>query len=249
MFNNSFNNIATNRTFDELGRTINTYVNLMGGYNASFWGGINAKIPKTAIDGKFNVSGSFAHTPNIINNVEGSANTMSITVTPGLSYSKEELIYVSLDLGTIYTNTRNQLQTSRDIRFLSFNPTATVNLYLPRNFEVGTDIDYLYNPPVGPYPNSFERFLWNGYASYKMLKNKNFEWRFTVNDILNQNNGYERSTTANFNTERYFLTLRRYWMFGFVWNFSSGPMAQSQGGPKGGPRMRAPRGGGGRRMH
>jgi hypothetical protein len=248
MFTNSFNNIATNRTLDEFGRTINRYVNLNGGYNASLWGGINTKIPKTPIDGKMNVSGSFAHTPTIINNLEGNSNSFSITLTPGLSYSKEDKMYLSLDLGTIYTNTQNNLQTSRDITFFSFAPSASMNFYLPKNIEIGTDADYLYNPPVGPYANSFDRFIWNGYIAYKMLKSKTLEWRASMNDILNQNKGYERSTTANYNTERYFQTLGRYWMIGMVWNFNTGPLATSQKGmggpPKGGPSRR-----GGMRMH
>jgi len=248
MFTNSFNNIATNRTLDELGRTINTYVNLNGGYNASLWGGINTKIPKTPIDGKMNVSGSFAHTPTIINSLEGNSNSFSITLTPGLSYSKEDKMYLSLDLGTIYTNTQNNLQTSRDITFFSFAPSASINFYLPKNIEIGTDADYLYNPPVGPYATSFDRFIWNGYIAYKMLKSKTLEWRASMNDILNQNKGYERSTTANYNTERNFQTLSRYWMIGMVWNFNTGPMATSQKGmggpPKGGPSRR-----GGMRMH
>jgi len=248
MFTNSFNNIATNRTLDEFGRTINRYVNLNGGYNASLWGGINTKIPKTPIDGKMNVSGSFAHTPTIINNLEGNSNSFSITLTPGLSYSKEDKMYLSLDLGTIYTNTQNNLQTSRDITFFSFAPSASMNFYLPKNIEIGTDADYLYNPPVGPYANSFDRFIWNGYIAYKMLKSKTLEWRASMNDILNQNKGYERSTTANYNTERNFQTLNRYWMIGMVWNFNTGPMATSQKGmggpPKGGPSRR-----GGMRMH
>ncbi len=243
MFTNSFNNIATNRTLDALGRTINTYVNLNGGYNASLWGGINTKIPKTPLDGKLNLSGSYSHTPNIINNIEGSANSISLTVTPGLSYSKEDKMYLSLDLGTIYTNTKNNLQTSRDIRFFSFAPSASMNFYLPKNIEIGTDADYLYNPPVGPYANSFDRLIWNAYIAYKMLPSKTLEWRFTMNDILNQNNGYERTTTSNYNTERYFQTLGRYWMAGMVWNFNSGPLAKTQKSTGGAPKGPSRRGG------
>ncbi|HOZ50619.1 MAG TPA: TonB-dependent receptor [Chitinophagaceae bacterium] len=247
MLTNSFNNIATNRTLEESGRTLNTYVNLNGGYNASLWGGINTKIPKTPLEGKLNLSGSFVHTPVIINNIEGSANTVGITLTPGLSYSKEDKMYLSLDLGTTYTNTKNQLQSSRDIQFFSFAPSASMNFYLPKNFEIGTDADYLYNPAVGPYSTSFTRLIWNGYISYKMLKGKNLEWRASMNDILNQNTGYDRTTTSNFNTERNFQTLGRYWMIGMIYNFSTGPMAKAQTGPK--PKGPQRRGGGGRMRH
>ena len=101
---------------------------------------------------------------------------------------------------------------------------------------------------MGPYKNSFNRFLWNGSISYKMLKNNNLEWRASVNDVFNQNKGYERSTENNYNTERNFLTLGRYWMISAIWNFNTGPMAAQAQKTKGGPK--APRGArGGRRVH
>jgi hypothetical protein len=66
-----------------------------------------------------------------------------------------------------------------------------------------------------------------------ILPKNNLELRASINDILNQNKGYERTTTNNTNTERYFQTLGRYWMISAVWNFSTGPMAESKAPVKG----------------
>lgn len=248
-FNNSFNNIALNTSIDALGRSVNQYVNLNGGYSANMWGGINAKIPKTPLEGKLNVGANYAHTPNITNNISGNTNTLSLTLTPGLTYSEEDKFYTSLDLGTIFSNTTNTIQASRNIRYFSFTPSASVEIYLPHDIEFGTDAAYVYNPPVAPYNTSFTRFIWNSYLSYKLLPKKNLEIKASINDILNQNKGYERTTTNNTNTERYFQALGRYWMVSAVWNFSSGPMADSKAPPKGKVRgMGGMRRGGGRRM-
>lgn len=245
LFNNSFNNIALHTSIDALGRSVNQYVNLNGGYNANFWGGIGSKIPKTPLEGKVNVGGSYAHTPNITNNVTGYTNALNLTLTPGLTFSKEEKFYSSLDLGTIFSNSTNTIQTSRNIRYFSFIPSASFVYYFPYNIEFGTDADYQYTPPVAPYKTSFTRFIWNSYVSYKILPKKNLEIRASINDILNQNKGYERTTTNNTNTERYFQALGRYWMLSAVWNFSSGPMAQQANTKGKGPK---PPGGGRRRM-
>ncbi len=246
LFNNSFNNIALHTSIDALGRSVNQYVNLNGGYNANFWGGIGSKIPKTPLEGKVNVGGSYAHTPNITNNVTGHTNALNLTLTPGLTFSKEEKFYSSLDLGTIFSNSTNTIQTSRNIRYVSFIPSASFEYYFPYDIEFGTDADYQYTPPVAPYKTSFTRFIWNSYVSYKILPKKNLEIKASINDILNQNKGYERTTTNNTNTERYFQTLGRYWMLSAVWNFSSGPMAQQASTKGKGPKMRT--GGGRRRM-
>jgi hypothetical protein len=101
---------------------------------------------------------------------------------------------------------------------------------------------------VAPYKTSFTRFIWNAYLSYKLLPKKNLELRASINDILNQNKGYERTTTNNTNTERYFQTLGRYWMISAVWNFSTGPMAESKTPAKGRGMGGMRRGGGMRRM-
>lgn len=241
-FTNNFNTLATNRTLDELGRTISTYVNLTGGYNGNIWGGIGGNIPKTPLQGRLNINGNFSHNPNIINNLKGSTNAIYTSLTPSLIYAKEDQFYFSLDLATTYNDTRNNLQSSRNIRYFSFQPSTSLNIYLPKNFEVGTDADYFYNPPVAPYKTSFHRLIWNGYLSYKMLKNHNLEWRATMNDILNQNKGYERTTSNNYNTERNYLTLARYWMVTMVWNFNSGPMAAGMQKNNISPRTGMPRG-------
>ena len=237
-----------NRSFDEIGRTINQYVNLNGYYNVSVWGGYNAKIPKTPLEGKLNLNADLSRTPSIINSVKAFTHNYSITLTPGLTYSKEDNFFTSFEVGGIYTQGKSTQIGARNIKFFSFNPMFSFIKYY-KNFEAGTDFDYVYNPPVDPYPNPFSRFIWNAYASYKLLPNKNLELRASINDILNQNKGYERTTTNNFNTERNFLTLGRYWMVGFIYNFKHGAMADASGKPgsmkgMGGPRP--PRGGGGK---
>jgi hypothetical protein len=217
----------------------------------SFWGGINAKIPKTELQGKINLNGNINHAPNIFNNIRGVSNTYSLFLEPGIDYNVENKINSSFNLGFAYNNSTSTINESRNIRFLSFQPSASIVYYLPKDLEISTDIDYQYNPPVDPYPTSFHRFIWNSGISYRMLKNKNLTWRANVNDILNQNRGYSRTTTNNFNTERFFQTLGRYYMLSMIWTFNNGPMA-NQSNTKTGPPMPPGmyrRGGGGRRRY
>ena len=44
----------------------------------------------------------------------------------------------------------------------------------------------------------------------------------SIRDILNQNNGFDRTFGENASfTETTNITLRRYWMVGFTWNFKN----------------------------
>lgn len=247
---NQYNMVSNNRRFDELGRTINEYVNLNGFYSVTSWGGYSSKIPKTPLEGKFNLSYNYTHSPNIANNVKSITTNSALTLTPGLTWSKENSFYTSFEIGTTYNNNKTTQQNGRDVKFISLNPTYSFIKYV-KNVEMGTDFDYVYNPPVDPYPNKFSRFVWGAYASYKLLPNKNLELKANIYDILNQNKGYERTTTNNYNNERRFLTLGRYWMIGFVYNFKHGAMAEAKGAPGSRPPGMGPggrRGGGQRRI-
>jgi hypothetical protein len=42
----------------------------------------------------------------------------------------------------------------------------------------------------------------------------------SVNDILDQNRGYQRNFDSYSFTESYYTTLRRFWMVSAVWNIS-----------------------------
>ncbi|MBS1655410.1 MAG: hypothetical protein JSU05_11235, partial [Bacteroidetes bacterium] len=41
-----------------------------------------------------------------------------------------------------------------------------------------------------------------------------------VNDILDQNRGYQRSFSSYSFSESYYTTLRRFWLVTFTWNIS-----------------------------
>lgn len=46
---------------------------------------------------------------------------------------------------------------------------------------------------------------------------------FRMNDILNQNIGFQRNISSNFVTERTYNVIRRFWLVTFQWNFNKGP--------------------------
>ena len=61
-------------------------------------------------------------------------------------------------------------------------------------------------------------FLWNAGLGYKFLKDKSLEVRFTVNDILNQNNGIARTVTETYIEDSQTQVLKRYLMLTVTYN-------------------------------
>jgi hypothetical protein len=51
-----------------------------------------------------------------------------------------------------------------------------------------------------------------------------------VNDLLDQNNGFNRNVSSSFITQNTYSTIKRYFMFSVVWNFTkAGIPAPRQG--------------------
>ena len=229
-FQNALNPVGVNRTFDLSGRTINQYTNLSSNYVASSWLGGMMKLGKKGWEGRLTLSGSYSDMPSIINSIESRNTSWNFNLNPSFTYNKDEKIFLTLEPNVSYTNTKNNVGRARTISYFSYTPTLGVSYYLPKDFEIGTDIDYEFRPAVDPYPDNFQRTIWDAYVSKRILPKKNLELRFQVWDILNQNQGYNRTSSNNYNVESYYNTLQRYWMVSAVWNFFSGPLAESRAG-------------------
>ncbi len=225
---NAFNPVGVERTFDLSGRTVNRYTNLGTNYVASSWVGGMVRLNNNGWDVRTTVSGSYSDMPAIVNGIESRNKSTNVTVNPSLNFNNEKIMSFVFEPNFSYTNTVNNVGVTRTISYFSFTPTLGVSYYLPKDFELGTDLDYDFRPAVDPYPDNFNRFIWDAYLSKRILPKKNLELRFQVWDLLNQNQGYNRTSSNNYNSETYYNTLKRYWMVGAVWNFFSGPLAESR---------------------
>ena len=64
-----------------------------------------------------------------------------------------------------------------------------------------------------------EYFLWNAYFGYKFLKDKSFETKISVFDLLNQNRSIGRTITGNYTEDFNTMVLRRYFMITLTYTF------------------------------
>ena len=97
---------------------------------------------------------------------------------------------------------------------------ASGNVQLPGKFEVNTDAQYEFRGKTQTFNETFSRLLWNASLTKKFFKSDNLKLMMTVNDILNQNVGFDRTAYNGNITQSSYTTIMRYFMFSVIWDFN-----------------------------
>ena len=89
-----------------------------------------------------------------------------------------------------------------------------------KKFTIGSDVSFeaRQKDPRFPQKNSFTRL--NASVAKRFLKEDKLELKFKVNDILNENRGYQRDFNSYSYSETFYNTLRRFWLLTATWNIS-----------------------------
>jgi hypothetical protein len=92
---------------------------------------------------------------------------------------------------------------------------------LPGKLEIGSDIDFNLRQKLTAYDVNNNVVVWNAYLEKKFFKTEALTLRFSVNDILNQNKGYNRNIQPYAIVEEHYLTYQRYGLITLTWNFKN----------------------------
>ena len=126
-----------------------------------------------------------------------------------------------------YNHSTSDLNASANIDYWQLGGTIDGAVTLPGKFEINTDLRYEARQKDPRFPANNNYTLWNASLKKKFIDSK-LEALFGINDLLNQNRGFNRNFSSSSFTESYYTTLRRYWMATVIWNFnSSGAKAPS----------------------
>jgi hypothetical protein len=222
-FNPTNNAFSTRDAIDQFGRRVSQTVNVKGNYNLGGYIGYNFKWKKPDLNFDFSLDPQFSQYTNFINGSENKTNSRNLGFRVGVNKYKEKKFSIGFNQGVNYNFSKSSIRTDLITTFWTTSTSFNGSIELPKDFTISTDLDYNWRQTTDVFANNNNAFIWNAGLEKKILKKKDMRVGFRMNDILNQNIGFQRNISSNFVTERTYNVIRRFWLVTFQWNFNKGP--------------------------
>lgn len=225
-FNTTQNKIVSDITTNGIVKTTR-YQNLNGYFRSSgfFTLGLPFKNPKLK-GSSVNITHSQSYTNDISlvqehnkpGTVKNTTKTYTVTQGAGLNLDKDKFD-IGIRANVTYTNVRATVNTSVNSNYFTQTYSLDGSYTFPWDIILASDFDYtLYTGRGDGYDVNIP--LWNASLSKQVFKKKNGEIRFSVNDILNQNQSVSRTVTENYIQDTRSMVLQRYFLVSLLFNLN-----------------------------
>jgi hypothetical protein len=214
------NAFSTREFVDSVGRRVSQTINVNGNYFLTSYFGFNQRIGKKGLNISMNGGYNRSRNNNIVNTTKNENNNQSYNFSVGASNWEKETLEYSLRMNAGYNTITSSIRPDVVTNFWTLRPSFYLQSQIAKKWRFETDFNYEWRQKTDVFDQNNNAALWNMSAKRKVSNKKDIWAGVSVNDILNQNIGFNRQITSNFVTEQSWLVVRQYWLVTFVWNFS-----------------------------
>ncbi|HEX3933120.1 MAG TPA: outer membrane beta-barrel protein [Puia sp.] len=214
------NDISTSSTLDSTGKRTNQYVNVNGTYTINGATSYSWKWKKLDLHPWFGVTADVSNNVSIVNGIPNTTHSGTYGFGPGFWKSKEKKYDFNMDVTFAYTLSKSSINPGVITHYWTYSFSPNGNLYLPLKFQLHADGEINLRQKTSVFDNNNNVVKIDVWLGKKFLKHDQLLIKVAVNDLLNQNIGFNRTVNSNFISQNTYSTIKRFGMISVVWNFN-----------------------------
>ncbi len=163
---------------------------------------------------------NFSRTPSMLNEQRNLADNQSVNSRISISSNISDRIDFNVSYGGSYHFVRNSIRPEMDNNYFRGRGSMEFNLLPWRGLVIGGEMDLNHYVGLGDDFNQ-SVIYWNQYLGYRFLEEESLEVRFSIYDILAQNDNINRSISEDYIQDYRTNVLSRYALITLRYNFRS----------------------------
>jgi len=214
------NAFVQSSNIDNTGKRTYQTVNADGNYYVSLYSNFGFKIKGFSWRNSIGPNLNISRNVEFINGVKNINNTKtySLQISTNTYQPEKQNVWLSANIG--WNDSRSTINTAASADYWSISFNGSGSKTIAKKFDIGSDISLQLRQKDPRFPQNNSFTTWNGFITKRFFKENQFELKLQVNDILNENRGYNRNFSSYSFTETYYTTLRRFWLLTATWNIS-----------------------------
>ena len=171
--------------------------NMNGSFSSSSMASLNFPVKKiTGLNINLTNQMYLSRDANLVYKQKNFTNLFQVNQSIGVNYGKEKFD-MSLSSAVVYNVAAYELETGSNTKYFNHAYSADLTYRFKNRMFFLTDVDY-YSSSGRTAGYNQDAFLWNLSLAKKFFKTNTGEIKFTVYDILKQNNGINRIIGENY---------------------------------------------------
>ena len=223
------NAITNASTIDKYGRRINQAINVSGNYNLYASTGFGFDIVKS-LNVQFDAGPRFSRNKNIVNNLENTTNTSGINLGINAGYWSDKWINFWMYANASYNHSVSSIRPDVVTQYWQYSGYSNIQLkFKKQKTYIDMTLEASIYQKTAVFANQQDAYIFSPSIRKIISKNDQWEAKLYVNDLFNQNRGFNRSATSNFISETTNQTIKRYFLLSLIYNFSKNGKPSNMG--------------------
>ena len=213
------NAFVQSNSVDNVGRRTYQTVNANGMYNLNFSSDYGFKLKGTKLRLGVGPTANLNRRVDFINGTKNFTTTSNYGVRLSANQNIPDKIDFYFSPSFTWNHSRASVNAAANADYWSLDGWSQVRVILPKKFEISSDANFQLRQKDPRFTQNNNFTTWNANILKRFMKDE-FEVKFGVYDILDQNRGYQRNFNSYSFTETYYTTLRRFWLVTLTWNIA-----------------------------